>query len=252
MSGGQGRKTRSQLGSTSEADPDQDQESASFKLAFLESLVDPQVATKLTQLLTAANKNIVDSISGLQAEIHTLKDKIAERDATIEELQGEVRQLRLQNDALEQYGRRSSLHISEDQEDTTKAVVNLANEFLELDPPLQEQDIDVSHRLKKPRNAPEGEPRPIIVRFMTRTDRYRVISERKTLKKYNEDNIKKIYINEDLTTYRARLYKTTRSLQAKKYFKQAWTYNGNIKVTTQNGVVKPISTIDDMKALCQK
>ena len=210
------------------------------------------MATKLTQLLTAANKNIVDSISGLQAEIRTLKDKVAERDATIEELQGEVRQLRLQTDALEQYGRRSSLRItgiSEDQEDTTKAVVDLANEVLELDPPLQEQDIDVSHRLNKPRNAPEGEPRPIIVRFMTRTDRYRVISERKTLKKYNEDNRKKIYINEDLTTYRARLFKTTRSLQARKYFKQAWTYNGNIKVTTQNGVVKPISTIDDIKSI---
>ena len=155
-------------------------------------------------------------------KIRILKDKVAERDATIEELQGEVRQLRLQNDALEQYGRRSSLRItgiSEDREDTTKAVVDLANEVLELDPPLQEQDIDVSHCLKKPRNAPEGEPRPIIVRFMTITDWYRVISERKTLKNYNEDNRKKIYIDEDLTTYRARLFKTTRSLQAKKYFK---------------------------------
>ena len=97
-------KTRSQLGSTSETDPGQDQESASFKLAFLESLDDPHVATKLTQLLTAANKNIIDSISGLQDEIRTLKDKVAERDATIEELRDEVHQLRLQNDALVQYG----------------------------------------------------------------------------------------------------------------------------------------------------
>ena len=139
MAGGQGRKTRSQLGSTYENDPNQDQESTSFKLAFLESLDDPQVATKLTQLLTAANKNIVDSISGLQAKYRTLKDKVAEWDATIEELQGEVRELGLQNDALEQYGRRSSLRItriSEDQEDTTKAVVDVADEVLELDPPL--------------------------------------------------------------------------------------------------------------------
>ena len=209
------------------------------------------MATKLTQLLTAANKNIVDSIFGPQAEIRTLKDKVTERDATIEQLQGEVRQLRLQNDALEQYDRRSSLRItgiSEDQEGSTKAVVDLANVVLELDPPLQEQDIGVSHRIKKPLNAPEGEPRPIIVRFMTRTDRYRVLSERKTLKKYNEDNRKKIYINEDLTTYHARLFKTTRSLQARKYFKQAWTYIGNTRVTTPSGVVKPISTIDDIKA----
>ena len=65
--------------------------------------------------------------------------------------------------------------------------------------------------------------------------------------KYNEDNLEIIYINENLTTYRARLFKTTRNLQAKKYFKQAWRYNDNIKVTTENGVVKPIS--DDIKSL---
>ena len=64
-----------------------------------------------------------------------------------------------------------------------------------------------------------------------------------------EDNQKKIYINEDLTKYRAQLFKTTRNLQTKKYFKQAWAYNGNIKVTTQNGVINSISTIHDIKSL---
>ena len=80
-------------------------------------------------------------------------------------------------------------------------------------------------------------------------DRFRVISQRKIFKKYKEDNQKKIYVNEVLSTYCARLCKNTHSLQAKKYFKQVWENNGNIKVTTQNGVVKPISTIDDIKSV---
>ena len=56
----------------------------------------------------------------------------------------------------------------------------------------------------------------------------------------------KIRINEDLTTYRSRLFKTTCSWQTKKYFKQAWIYNGNIKITTQNGVV---FQLDDINAV---
>ena len=66
---------------------------------------------------------------------------------------------------------------------------------------------------------------------------------------YNKDNGTQIYINEDLTTYRAGLFRTVRKLLAQKHFNTAWTFNGNIKVTTLDKVVKSITTIDDIKAL---
>ena len=134
---------------------DLDSEDTKFKLAFVEALEDDQV--------------------------RGLKTALADRDDTIAQLQGEVRRLRLQNDVLEQHGRRSSLRItgiSETCEDTTAAVVALANDVLQLDPKLEEKDIDISHRLPKPHSAKEEEPRPVIVRFMTRKDRRRVITER--------------------------------------------------------------------------
>ena len=43
-------------------------------------------------------------------------------------------------------------------EKTTEAIVGLANSVLKLDPPLQESDIDVSHRLAKPKNAARRTP----------------------------------------------------------------------------------------------
>ena len=95
----------------------------------------------------AANKDLVNQVASLSKEVLGLKTALADWDATIAQLQGEVQGLRLQKDALEQYGRRSSLRImgiSEDHEDTTEAVVNLANEVLQLDPKLEEKDIDVS------------------------------------------------------------------------------------------------------------
>ena len=150
-----------------------------------------------------ANQELVSHIDDLKGEVRALGASLAEWDEKFEALNLEVGQLSDHNDVLEQYGRRNSLRISgilEEEEDTTAAVVSLADEVLELDPPLQPTDIDISHRLPKPRNARQGISAPIIVKFMTRKDRYRVITERKKLRSYNEDKQIKVYINEDLTT----------------------------------------------------
>ena len=201
---------------------------AAFILSLISAPNDDEVTRKLARVLKTANQELVNHIDDLRGEVGALKASLAEQDEKIEALNQEVRQLREHNDALEQYGRRSSLHISgipeEEGEDTTAAVVLLANEVLELDPPLQPTGIDVSHRLRKPRNARQGVPAPIIVRFMTRKDRYRVISERKKkLKNCNEYKQIKVYINEDLTATRAQLFPKVRKLQKKQFYKHVST-----------------------------
>ena len=224
---------------------------AAFILSLVSALNDDEATRKLARVLKTANQELVNHIDDLRGEVRALRASLAERDEKIEALNQEVRQLREYNDALEQYGIRSSLRISgipeEKEEDTTAAVVSLANEVLELDPPLQPTDIDVSHRLPKPRNARQGVPAPIIVRFMTRKDRYRVISERKKLKNYNEDKQIKVYINEDLTATRAQLFAKVRKLQRNQFFKQVWTFNGHIKVTDLQGHVKFITNLEDVQ-----
>lgn len=226
---------------------------ALFKLALCEALDDQQIALKLARIVAQANKDLIDNVNSLRAEVRTLRSSLQERDATIEELRGEIQQLRDDNDALEQHGRRHSLRISgisDDQEDTTAAVVNLANQVLELRPPLSAKDISVSHRLRKPRGARPNDPAPIIVRFVSRADRDRVIRMRKKLREMdgNHDTAS-IYINEDLTKQRAKLFSLTRSLQKNKHFKQTWTFNGNVKVMMQNGDIKSVSNVTDIQEL---
>ena len=120
----------------------------------------------------------------LRDDVRSLRATLADRDATIAALQSEVQVLQDDYDALEQYGRRNGLRISgipeQDNEDTTTAIVNLANDVLKVEPPLQRDDINISHRLRKPRRP--HEPAPVIVRFLRRTDRNRVISERNNLR----------------------------------------------------------------------
>ena len=76
-----------------------------------------------------------------------------------------------------------------------------------------------------------------------------MISERKQLKDYNQDRDFKIYVNEDLTTRRAKLFAKMRTLQKKRLLKQAWTYNGNIKVMMPNGEIKNIANISSIQSL---
>ena len=217
----------------------QDQD-ALFKLRFEEALGDTQVATKLARIIRSTNQDMLDGIDALRAEVRALRKELGE----------------LANDALEQYGRRNNLRISGipesalaegENEDTTAAVVNLANTVLHLDPPLHPSDVEVSHRLRKPRNAKPSEPRPIIVRYRSKAERYRVISNRKNLKPYNESKDVKVFINEDLTSARAKFFSTVRLLFRQKHFSQVWTYNGCIKVKDLQGTVKSINSIDDVK-----
>ena len=200
----------------SDASPDQDDQDAQFKLAFYEALDDPEVASKLARIIIKANKDLVVHISNLRQEVRCLRSSLQERYATITELRSEVQPLHDDLEAMEQHGRRHSLRISGismTEEDTTAAVVKLANEVLEIAPPLSTKDISVRHRLRKPKNARAGESAPIIVRFVSRADRDRVIRERKKLKDMNTEETTKVYINEDLTTRGAKIFSMARSLQ---------------------------------------
>ena len=245
-------------GSTSQLTAEE--EDTLFKLRFQDALDDEQVAVKLAQIIRSGNQDLLDSIGSLRNEVKSLRAQLMDRDAKIASLHVEVQKLREDNDALEQYGRRNNLRISglpeprleEGQaEDTTGMIVDLANDILKLDPLLQTTDIEVSHRLKQRRNAKEGEPRPVIVRFRSKQERFRFISNRKNLKAHNDDqdNPFKIYVNEDLTYMRAKLFSTVRLLHKRKYFSQVWTYSGGIRVKDLQGTVKTIANTGDIQKL---
>ena len=107
-----------------------------------------------------ANKQITGSVAAFWGEAKSLCCW-PERCHYIAKFRGEVSQLRLDIEALEQYGRRTSLRISgsgEQFDDTTEGVLAVTNDTMELDPPLKSEDVDISHRPSKPRGAREEEP----------------------------------------------------------------------------------------------
>ena len=75
---------------------------------------------------------------------------------------------------------------------------------IKVDPPVQSEDIAVSHRVGK---TIAGKPRQVLVKFATRNIRERVFRAKKNIKTEREKNesLKNVYINEDLTQHGANL-----------------------------------------------
>ena len=85
------------------------------------------------------------------------------------------------------------------------------------------------------------------MRFRSKSERFRVISNRRELKNYNATNGNKVFINEDLTAMRAKLFSTVRALHRKKHFQQVCTYNGTIRVKDMQGTVQIIHNNEDIQ-----
>ena len=99
-------------------------------------------------------------------------------------------------------------------------------------------DLRLNKRLSK----------PSIRRWFGTPSRSLTWKNRKHLKAVNIGKPVKIYINEDLTTQRAKLFSVGRSLLKDKHIEQVWTFNDNIKIKTLSGHVKSIQNMNDFKA----
>ena len=182
-------------------------------------------------------------------QIRSLKEQFQHKDQEIHDLKRTVRDLEGKHDDLEQHGHRDSLRVSGISElelhDNTDTAVLKVCEAMKLDPPLQPQDIVVSHRVG---HKTAGKYHQIIVQFATRNVRERVFSARTDLKEVNKDKPvgSKIYVNEDLTHFRASPAQEARSYKTRGLIADTWTMYGQILIKDNFGHVKVISRHEEL------
>ena len=125
---------------------------------------------------------------------------------------------------LQQYTRRNCLIVTgvpeEKDENTDLKIVNLAKENMSI--PLEETDLDRSHRIGKPN---EGKTRPIVVKFVRHNVRQHFIKNRKKLKG------SRVGVQDLLTPYSQELLKKAKELVDQcRHVKGAWTWDGKVMV----------------------
>ncbi len=193
------------------------------------ALMLPQLQLKFQQAFMKIAKEVIYEhvqtiVNPLHDEIDTLRREINPLKTELAQLRHDVQQ---RTDELEQYSRRNTIRIAgapEDEDDNTETtalgILQMAHERLAF------SDIDRVHRVG--RREP-GRGRDILVKFLSYWDKNKVIAGRRRLKLDNT----KIYINEDLTQYRSKLYKSTRDLRKAGKIEATWTRDGRIYILEQ-------------------
>ena len=165
---------------------------------------------------------------------------------TCSKLEKRVAKLELENDALEQYGRRNILRVSgipeEVDEATDDHIIKLANA---LDVPMTKQDIDRSHHVGKPGSGggrvgradkSKRQHRDIIIKFISYNTRRRLFQMRKDLRETENGELKFVFINEDLTKTRSKILFEARILRHENKLKAAYSSDLS-EISRTNGIL---------------
>ena len=147
-------------------------------------------------------------------------------------------------DEAEQYSRRSSVRITNQWEEERDVkpeslVLSLAADMGVV---ISEADIDRAHRVGR---LVPGKPRQILVKFTGYKHRRNFLAGRAVIKSSN--SLKgKIFLNEDLTSTRAKMAKDARALRYEKRITNTWTIDGRVIIKDLNGGIKGFNSPKDL------
>ena len=221
-----------------------------FKQAFLLALKDEDLKKSLLELVsgTASDPAEQKTLESMKNEIVLLRKELRDRDQKILSLEKEMQTLADDQDNLEQHSRRNTLRIAGvqeelDGEDTVAKVLDLVNNDLELNPPLEIAEVDQIQRVGKPSGQPD-KPRAILVKLATYRSRKRVMDLRPAVKDLQRSP--KIYFNDDLSKKREKLMYSARQLKRQGKFKGVWSAEGNILIRDNANAVHRINNMNEL------
>lgn len=198
-------------------------------------------------LVTAVSVAVSEAMSHMFKERDREIPDLSHLHHTIERLQANGLRQKYECDALQQYSRRETVRIfgipeqasrgggeetegegEQDQQGATGGrgapeedlEAKVLGVFKDCGADIKPQDISTMHRTGARRR---GGGRPVLVRFVSRKHHREIMSKKKELK--DKPGYGKVFINEDLTSLRAKLLKFTKDLPM---VGRAWTSNGKI------------------------
>lgn len=221
------------------------------------SLTDDLIkALKDDSVLQAIGSIFDVKVSELMRSIDELKQVNTRQSGHITKIQQELKVANMKIENLDKLSRKENLVISgllpasaaeastasstyteaENNRATEQLVLRLFNDKLRV--PVKADDISIAHRLKK---IP-GQPTPIMVRFTNRKVRDDIFRARKLLKNHQP----KVYVNEDLSSQTAELYKEARRRVKTKDLQSCWTTGGvlHVKIDLNDKATRVLSAND--------
>ncbi|XP_046684913.1 uncharacterized protein LOC124370670 [Homalodisca vitripennis] len=172
-------------------------------------------------------------------------------------LKSKITTLESQLEDVERYSRLNSVEIfgvpEGKNEDTYEVVKNIG---VALDLTVTRGSIDVCHRLGRPAGESDRRPRGIIVKFVRREHKIKFLAKRKVKRNFSTQHLgieqpaQPVYINENLSPGRRKLYAAAREAKKTKKYTYLWIQNGNILMRKdQESSVVRIASMDGLDGL---
>ena len=275
-----------------------------FTRHFLAALEDTHVAERLQLILQPSVQEhlqpvatkLQSTLEDMQQALGALQSVVKAKDQEILSLKREVTDLQDKLDDYEQHSRRAAIHVFGVPESfprtTDDVLLDLCNKRLKMKPPLTIDEIEVSHRVgsleattpmtteNDQASRPTVKPRPIIVKFVSRRTKARVMELRKDLKnircgrrepepdattepsepsavtEQNETDAepgpsilypKPVYFSDDLTRKRAKLAFKCRELKRLGHLKDTLVFDSRILVKDNHNRIAKVNTFDDLR-----
>lgn len=235
------------------------------------------IDTKLNSILTILERNsndisdikkeqrdMCESIEMCHANINDVKKLVTDQDIKISKCEEDILQINNEKNVisnilrkvkdevrdLEQYSHRNNLIVYGIPEEKNENIIRVVNRLANA---LQFENwssnlLDALHRMGRT-DSSRSQPRPIIIRFISRLDKDLFLSKRKVRRNlkaldlgYSSEN--SIYVNESLTPANRELLKRTREAARTKGYSQVWTANCSIFIR-QDKETKAIKIVSE-------
>ena len=200
-----------------------------------------------SSLATAAS-----AYASLQKKLDATTNELNVTKNTLKDQRHETELLECSLDTLEQYTRKNSLEIHgipENLYPSTQDVVIKVAEALNVT--IVPSDIEICHKLKRSKG-----PQPILVKFLSHQTKSKLYRERTKLRNvkisdiypsYSSSEDRRIFILENLTTYRGELVAEANRRRRDGTLLSIWTLDGKIYVkTSPEGTPKKIYYVEDL------
>lgn len=195
------------------------------------------------------------SLANITKQCVDIESELTSAKKTVNEQEEEIAELYELQDSLEQYTRKNSLEIHgipENAYTTTEEVVLKLAEALNV--PVNPHDIEISHKLKRKSN------KPIIVKFVSHKVKTNLYRARTKLKNVSVSSLfpslsaagragsNRIYLNENLTSYRRKIVNRANAMRNDGLLLSVWTMDGKIYVkTSPEGRPTQINELEDLE-----
>ena len=191
--------------------------------------------------------SLVTETIAVKSKLQLLEEQLLTSKKELEEVKRRLYDVEGSHDDLEQYTRKFNLVIhgirEREEEDNVKNVIILGK-ILKVN--LTRGDINIVHRLNTKNKA---KTRPIIVLFSNYNAKSQLYKARINLRNATLHDLgaEKIFINENLTAWRAGLFRETRKVRKKYHNGKAWAVDGKIFFKTD--LIAKILKIDSYEDL---